>query len=259
MQCTRCDPPSPLQAIDAADGFTVDFCGSCGGTWYDAGELQMTLGLPKNADINAIGIDPRTGIDCPHCQSLMTELGYPPASPVRIDYCTACSGIWLDRSELVALRKAVGAKLAIQEVEINGGEAIGVPLRFTVKERKEQFSTRHFFIALAVLSVSVIAGMGITSILAVTDHLSDNNSSTVDLIISTVGPLGGITIGAAAVGRWSEGFTIREPALAALFVLCGAAWYLAGDLGTIGILLTIVLGTVLSILGAAAGERIQTG
>jgi hypothetical protein len=44
------------------------------------------------------------GLACPACRSDMVERSFGESSPVQIDTCRACHGIWLDAGELLAIQ-----------------------------------------------------------------------------------------------------------------------------------------------------------
>ena len=107
MECPRCT--TNLTAMDTPLGPTVDFCPSCHGIWFDPGEVEsfLTLGdsLPGLETIPAEAGKP--GPSCPSCEGKMAELEYPPGEALHLDLCEGCGGVWLDRGEVEALRKAV--------------------------------------------------------------------------------------------------------------------------------------------------------
>jgi Zn-finger nucleic acid-binding protein len=91
----------------------VDVCTTCGGTWFDQGELRATkderlkayrwydLDLWKH-DADFMGSP--SSMCCPACDGAhpLTTIRYA-QSPLYIDVCANCHGIWLDASECTAL------------------------------------------------------------------------------------------------------------------------------------------------------------
>lgn len=107
--CPNCRKPMQEKGFH---GQQVDFCLSCGGMWFDLGELDSILHLVKlcnSVELNEPEIDTTTEIEgdrllhCPHDGSVMdkTELG-----GSIIDICPRCEGIWLDSGEIRALKLA---------------------------------------------------------------------------------------------------------------------------------------------------------
>lgn len=114
--CPRC-PETRLLRLD--DRLA---CPKCHGLWLDRAQLhavEPTLALiPLHADRALAGHTPYGGIArCPAC-------GAPPATfpffDVLIDWCAACGGVWLDGSELDALRRG------IEEARATGGGPVSL-------------------------------------------------------------------------------------------------------------------------------------
>lgn len=80
----------------------LDECPRCGGRWYDMGELAVSVkDQPAFRKATAGGpIKPRPGdAMCPHCHKAMTNGGLVNEF-LRADFCPACRGFWLDKSEI---------------------------------------------------------------------------------------------------------------------------------------------------------------
>lgn len=93
--------------------FTVDFCPTCGGLWFDPGEMRdyIQLCLQDNpnlckekinlqqtvANINRL---PEPVYLCPRCHISMEKVNYSYDSNVIIDKCPKCCGIWVHRGEI---------------------------------------------------------------------------------------------------------------------------------------------------------------
>lgn len=251
MQCPRCS--DKLSAIDTAEGPTVDFCASCGGTWYDDGELEAVLGLSRRVRIRKLAFDSCPGPDCPRCSSPMEEVGYPPEQPVRIDVCTACHGIWLDVSELAQLRTARGGRPKAHEYKADSGGAFIVPMR----AERPRFEVGTFVMSLFVMAFCTAGVLGLLSVLGAMEHLKDDGNTHADELAAVGGALLGLPIGAAVVGRLSPGFTIWEPAAAAVPVLGIFLWYFSGSLQPLALGVVGIAGLVFAVLGAVMGERLQ--
>lgn len=102
MRCPR--DGGGLQKVERA-GTPIDCCTTCGGVWFDVGELAH-LGDP-DVETAAARVTPAarlSRIGCPRCagdchESLVGE--------VVVDVCASCHGLWLDAGELEAARHAV--------------------------------------------------------------------------------------------------------------------------------------------------------
>lgn len=84
----------------------LDRCATCGGLWFDYGELEDVTGKhPK--------MDPLDGADtsrrCPRCQLTLAAV-FLGATPVET--CSACRGVWLDFDDVGDLGSARLSTLA---------------------------------------------------------------------------------------------------------------------------------------------------
>ncbi len=109
---TRCPDCGEPLLIYEMDGVETDHCIACGGTWLDAGELELV--------VEKAGVDPTPMVEalegatlggkgsrrCPRCRRKMflTRLG--PEDGVELDICAAGHGIWLDRGEMEQVASA---------------------------------------------------------------------------------------------------------------------------------------------------------
>lgn len=131
LACPRCSRTMTQLTFD--DGLVVDACQTCGGAWYDRGELERALQL---LDRKAVGesifrrvqkflIEEKEVryLRCPHCGQLMSRQNYAKCSGVIVDRCPE-HGVWLDAGELEKIHRFLnsgGAEHArrkeIQELE----------------------------------------------------------------------------------------------------------------------------------------------
>lgn len=87
-------------------GVEVDHCLECGGTWLDAGELEMIVELAgvEGGDFSAALERARSGERssrrCPRCtrRLRLVHVGADPA--VALDRCAKGHGLWFDRGEM---------------------------------------------------------------------------------------------------------------------------------------------------------------
>lgn len=106
MKCPRCAGETTPFSIRSVN---VDRCQECGGAWYDASELRLLKDKARHEDYRWIDFDlwrereqfrsdEQEGIACPKDGSQLLTIRYGD-SPVRIDICSECQGIWLDKGE----------------------------------------------------------------------------------------------------------------------------------------------------------------
>jgi len=119
MLCPRCDgplcrKPADLSDLDVGEA-QVDHCEDCGGVWVDLDALTMLMTLPATfleqwqaqllASARAAAIDRAHKLLCPVCQIPLEEQLFGEKSELYVDRCTACRGTWLDRGELVMVKR----------------------------------------------------------------------------------------------------------------------------------------------------------
>ena len=104
MNCPQCN--SQLEQSLLA-GVQVDYCPRCYGLWFNENELEWARDA-KDRDLRWLDIDlwknPEEfhvdlgGKNCPEDRMPLYEVRYGD-SGVRVDICSLCNGIWLDRGE----------------------------------------------------------------------------------------------------------------------------------------------------------------
>jgi Zn-finger nucleic acid-binding protein len=133
MKCPAC--LNDLTEVQVG-GVNVDVCqGGCGGTWFDAFELQRLEKLAISAGgsiLNivrdpAVQVDPGRKRECPRCSGIKLKRHFFSARRrVEVDHCPNCGGYWLDAGELAAIcaekaeaaaaAKAQGAAISIETI-----------------------------------------------------------------------------------------------------------------------------------------------
>jgi uncharacterized protein len=112
MICPRCkNELNKRTMMDFKYFINVDHCSSCGGIWFDNGELarlEKTI-EPKFVEFRTIPDqhDQMDILSCPYCnvRQVLQKAEHPRDKKVIIDYCPECKGIWLDGGELKAIRE----------------------------------------------------------------------------------------------------------------------------------------------------------
>ena len=92
-------------------GVELDRCESCGGFWFDDGEvsalaphLARDAGVP-DLDLNIVHEKPKVVQRdeeriCPRCSLAMRTFNYCYNSNIMLDRCSGCGGVWMDGGEL---------------------------------------------------------------------------------------------------------------------------------------------------------------
>lgn len=134
-----------------AFGVTLDVCRTCAGIWFDDEELNRVqqAGSGAMAQIDASFLpamerkkEPAAVRNCPSCPGPveMEEYTYMYASPVDIDACPSCHGIWVQDGELQVmenlLRNAKTAPVTAQEMHmIKAAEEVAKHEQFLGRQR----------------------------------------------------------------------------------------------------------------------------
>jgi uncharacterized protein len=126
VKCPVCN--KDLRTI-TYENLKVDVCPTCGGIWFDRGELMAVVnGLLSRDRITAETVEeaygkkavPSKNIDkfkrfCPKCKEELEVFNFCYDSNVFLDRCPICSGIWVDRGELKAVAKHMKGNPEIDE------------------------------------------------------------------------------------------------------------------------------------------------
>jgi len=88
------------------DGVEIDRCLDCGGTWLDAGELELLT------ELAGIGVADLTGAleqavtlgksrrHCPRCPRRLRLIEVGKDARIELDRCPRGDGLWFDRGEM---------------------------------------------------------------------------------------------------------------------------------------------------------------
>ena len=118
-RCPRC---AHELVPEARGDVTIDRCGSCGGMWFDVGEVGRVLdltteGLTKEqvddvqrrlADRLPVAYAADPSIACVRCGKRMDRRTVAPRSRILVDFCKP-HGMWFDQGEFEALSAFVEA------------------------------------------------------------------------------------------------------------------------------------------------------
>jgi hypothetical protein len=110
MNCPVCEKNLASVKVGKIE---IDFCrDGCKGVWFDARELE-SLDEPQEGEegvlkeileVEKVREPVARVIRCPHCQVPLRRHNYSYNTPIIIDECRRCGGIWLDGGELGIIR-----------------------------------------------------------------------------------------------------------------------------------------------------------
>ena len=139
MLCPECRAPLTRSARGLFDDIPVDECEACGGAFYPAGSLDR-LDDSVVVDAEALIYWSRPSaerLECPRCTTdagyreppacHLEPLSHPDACELALARCGQCSGFWLARGMLDALRQLV--------LEIGVGQPAGPAAQTTGRPR----------------------------------------------------------------------------------------------------------------------------
>ena len=97
-------------------GVLVDTCGTCGGIFFDEGEVSQIRARGGDRAFEELDnlIQPEPGYvhteenmyrRCPKCTITMHRFRYMYNSPVFLDSCENCGGIWIENGELKRMKE----------------------------------------------------------------------------------------------------------------------------------------------------------
>jgi len=104
----------------------IDRCTECGGSWYDVDDLRVLKDKESAGDYSWIDFDLWKDIDrfraarqqrysCPRDAQLMMTVHYG-ESPITVDICSQCKGVWLDENEYKEIVAYLGKMVNTQSV-----------------------------------------------------------------------------------------------------------------------------------------------
>lgn len=106
MKCIKCEGTMALVRVDEVE---VDQCDSCGGIWFDSGELAKIVGARDVEALRTKAQAPKESdhkrASCPRCrgEGKLVQIASL-TSDIHIDTCAVCGGEWLDGGELSIVR-----------------------------------------------------------------------------------------------------------------------------------------------------------
>ena len=114
--CPVCAVPLKPEQVH---GVTIETCPTCAGFWFDQGELgNLTHEDPRDLE----GLDDQAAPQvarltqtpherkCPCCGEPLYRYRYLYSSPVELDGCEKCNGVWVDHGELQKMHASLAAE-----------------------------------------------------------------------------------------------------------------------------------------------------
>ena len=105
MICPVCKNTTVVLELEQIE---IDYCASCGGIWFDAGELELLLETEQerarllNLLIEDSSVKEKS-YRCPICSKKMKKVFVGEEKKILIDKCKKNHGLWLDKGELVSV------------------------------------------------------------------------------------------------------------------------------------------------------------
>lgn len=93
----------------------INRCPSCGGTWFDRGEMSRGLEDassigprldPPGCDSKPVVVSRRSGLHCLRCALEMQTIRSAVVPQVQYEMCPRCFGVWFDRGEIAKFARA---------------------------------------------------------------------------------------------------------------------------------------------------------
>jgi len=105
MTITCPDCTDSVMKVYDFHGEEVDSCQSCGGMWFENGELNAALSKADNGD-DKVRVEETLGQHlgqstrrCNHCDCSMEHYYLMDGYQIEVDVCHRCSGVWIDEHE----------------------------------------------------------------------------------------------------------------------------------------------------------------
>lgn len=102
MQCPKC--LGHMHTVDFK-GIEVDRCGECHGLWFDHMEHEQLRAIAGAVAIDSGAVEIGrinnhvTRINCPVCHCLLTSGTLAGPTPIEVERCDRCHGVYLDAGE----------------------------------------------------------------------------------------------------------------------------------------------------------------
>ena len=108
MDCPRCYDQLKDHILE---GKLYHKCHSCGGLWFDKGELAQIMEaknwfkIDSKLEKTSTRID-KSNLACPRDKKSLHTLEYEHETDIKVNVCSKCEGLWLDAGDVQAIHKA---------------------------------------------------------------------------------------------------------------------------------------------------------
>ncbi len=135
-------------------GVAVDICPACAGIWFDDGEMRSLLQRDPvcllSIEEDAVPrLERREGPAklrrCPQCDCVLDPYQYAYDSPVQLDGCPGCHGIWVEDGELAKMRQHVDQCERVDSLEERKAMALAEFGLEHEREMRRQANVLSFF------------------------------------------------------------------------------------------------------------------
>jgi Zn-finger nucleic acid-binding protein len=121
LSCLKCTSILDKAMIEEVE---VDHCPACGGLWLDHGEIER-ISRKMATEVDRLrkllvaqpgppAVPSEITTSCPRCTGAMKEVTL---GSIRIDFCAACKGFFLDRGEIDGAIAAVsGQRMTVAQI-----------------------------------------------------------------------------------------------------------------------------------------------
>lgn len=167
MQCPGCEN-GQLKIYDF-HGEEVDSCQTCGGIWFENGELNRALSQADNGD-DCVRIEENLGQylgvsrrKCSHCDCDMAHYYLMDGYQIEVDACHSCSGVWIDEHERSKVVQSPKVKALLAELDASISTKTWLfqflsqmPIEFNIKPKRQPAVT-YFLLA---INICIFAAYG---------------------------------------------------------------------------------------------------
>lgn len=235
-----------LHAVDTDAGPTLDFCGSCGGVWFDQGELEGFLSWKTPPDRQDAAAEL---VACPRCETdTLAGFRFRAEGPL-LEACSTCHGVWCDQGEVSALKSL---SPAARTTTIDGKM---VPLLETKGSRGAPIDWKWIGIGFMLMMAMLGCASIVINIWIASDSILDAERQIAPDTLMMIGGTIAFASSGFIVGWRSSAYTLWEPAIVAIPAALAFPFFFTQQFETHQLLIASSAAFVITMLAAVAGER----
>jgi len=169
----------------------VDNCETCGGIWFDNGELNRALSAADNDDSH-VSVEQTLGNQikqsnrqCAHCECHLDSYHLMNGFEIEVDVCGTCSGVWIDNNQLHKVIESPRVKNALAELnkKINANTWIfqflsQMPIEYNIKPKKTPWVT--YTLTFINVCLFLLYHFNIVSINSVFEHFALRSDQVIE-------------------------------------------------------------------------------